>query len=779
MTQAGEAQRLHALDKSALELFAESASDVMVWVGPDGGVLFVSPSVRRYGYQPSDIVGTDGAQLFHPDDRQRLIVNASALRRGELHKDANRRLRFLTRSGDCVWVEGNPRPIADSAGAPLGFLNVFRDITEQCRLEAAARDQQDLLGAVFDHSAIGKVVLDMGGRIIRVNRSIAQTLGYLSEELIGRSDDDFAHPDEIGRFSAQLASIAGGEIDSYQVERRYRSRSGTWTWFSLSVSMARNPDGSPRAIVAELEDLTERRASEDAVAESEARYRMLAENTIDVIVRYDLTGTIDFVSPAIRLLGYEPEQLVGHKVAEFLHPDDVAEAQGARSIALSGQAGPRVDARVRRADGGWTWMEGGPLPIRNRAGAVIGAFSVMRDVTARRALEEELRGKRAEAEAAAVAKSEFLANMSHEIRTPLTGILGFASLLEGLEGLPSKANTYVSRIVASGRALLSVVNDILDFSKLDADRLELDPHPFDPNALVAETLALVSAEAARKGLHLHAADPGALPAAVLADSARLRQVLLNLLANAIKFTDRGGVTVAARYLPDEARLHISVIDTGMGIPVERRGRLFQRFSQVDGSTTREYGGTGLGLAICKRLTEMMGGEIGLETGEGEGSIFWFTVDAPRAELEAAPPPSDADTNLELGGARILLVDDVAMNRELVRTMLSPFGYDLVEAASGAEAVAAAMAGRFDLILMDLQMPGMDGLAATRAIRQTSQANHDTPILALSANVLPVHLSECADAGMNDHIGKPIAPADLLTKIAQWANVDRSAETATT
>jgi CheY-like chemotaxis protein/anti-sigma regulatory factor (Ser/Thr protein kinase) len=338
--------------------------------------------------------------------------------------------------------------------------------------------------------------------------------------------------------------------------------------------------------------------------------------------------------------------------------------------------------------------------------------------------------------------------------------------------LPTNARTYVDRIAASGQALLSVVNDILDFSKLDADRIELDPHPFDPSALVAETLDLVGAEAARKGLHLSKLVQGELPAAVLADSARIRQVLLNLLTNAIKFTDKGGVTVTARYLPEQAGLHIAVTDTGVGVPKDRQDRLFQRFSQVDGSITRRYGGTGLGLAICKRLTEMMGGEIGVQSQEGEGSSFWFTVDAPPAELAQATAQVE-EPDYGLGEARILVVDDVAMNRELVRIMLAPFGYDLVEAANGAEAVAAAMAGAFDLILMDLQMPGMDGLAATRAIRQACDLNRKTPILALSANVLPVHLAECAEAGMDDHIAKPIVPAELLTKIAQWAGAERA------
>jgi CheY-like chemotaxis protein len=258
----------------------------------------------------------------------------------------------------------------------------------------------------------------------------------------------------------------------------------------------------------------------------------------------------------------------------------------------------------------------------------------------------------------------------------------------------------------------------------------------------------------------------------MADSARIRQVLLNLLSNAVKFTARGSVSVHSRYDVGAGRLRIEVRDTGPGISEASRTRLFQRFSQGDGSITRQYGGTGLGLAISKGLVEKMGGAIGVESGELCGSVFWFTVDARVAEPERLEAATDEPQRV-LAGGRILVVDDVATNRELVKAMLTPFGFDIVEAASGAEAVAAALGGPFDLILMDLQMPGMDGLAATRAIRQTSHANGKTPILALSANVLPEHVASCQNAGMNDHIAKPISPAELLTKIARWTEGEDS------
>ncbi len=518
---------------------------------------------------------------------------------------------------------------------------------------------------------------------------------------------------------------------------------------------------------------------EDALASnaaSEAKYRLLAENATDIILQYDLNGKIVFASPSVRQLGYEPKDVIGFQMGDFAHPDEKQRIGDARTRILAGESGEkRAELRAQRADGKWLWFETNPAIIHDETGRIIGAVTALRDVTAQRSLKEQLHQKRAEAETSAIAKSDFLANMSHEIRTALTGMLGFAGLLEGLQDLSPTARKYADRIVTSGESLLAVVNDILDFSKLDADRVELDPHPFDPQALLAETLELFSVEAVRKGLELKTEIEGRLPSAVYADGTRVRQVLSNLLSNAIKFTETGGLTVTAHYeAKGGGQLRLAVHDTGSGIPADSLQRLFLRFSQFDGSTTRHHGGTGLGLAISKRLTEMMGGEIGVESTEGKGSTFWFTIEAAPAEL---PSRADAAEIQGLSGtsARILVVDDVAINRELIRSLLSPFGYDLKEAQNGAEAVAAAMAEPFDLILMDMQMPGMDGLAATRLIRQTCNSNHATPILGLSGNVLPKHLAECAEAGMNLHIAKPINTTELLTRIVQWTQANEAGD----
>jgi PAS domain S-box-containing protein len=644
----------------------------------------------------------------------------------------------------------------------------------EASLAATARDFQVLA----DNSRDVILRADCAGRIVYISPSVRQ-FGHEPADIVGRSVFELTHPEELEAVRATFEALGRGEsLPEVQSEHRILTASGDWLWAEGALKVLYGRDGRPSGILTQLREITARKAAQQALAESEARYRLMADLATDIIARIDACGIIRYISPACRRLGFTPDEMIGRPATDFLHLDDRDTALQRSESLRAGERRPpdqRTEYRALVKGGGFVWLEGTAALANYEAGELSDIVSHLRDVTERRAFEDELERKRAEAEAATLAKSEFLANMSHEIRTPLTGILGFAGLLEELEGLPPAAVTFASRITTASQTLLTVVNDILDFSKIEAGQVELDPQAFDPAAFVTETIELVSAQAEEKRLTLHAAIDGSLPPAVSADSARLRQILLNLLTNAIKFTERGGVTVTVAHdMTDGGRLKISVTDTGVGIAPERLHRLFQRFSQADGSINRQYGGTGLGLAICKSLTGLMGGEIAVESAPGEGAVFWFTIRAAASEL-AEHAPGERAGDFDSSPARILVVDDSPVNRELVQALLGVFGHDLTEAAGGAEAVEMAGKTPFDLILMDLQMPGMDGLSATQAIRAAEGPNRDTPIVALSANILPAHLEACRRVGMDDHIGKPIDTRELLTKVARWTGEGRVAQ----
>ena len=502
-----------------------------------------------------------------------------------------------------------------------------------------------------------------------------------------------------------------------------------------------------------------------AILAAEARYRMVVAHLRDVVIQTDIAGVIEYVSPSVRAWGYRPGDLIGRDARSLRHPDDHARREEVIAAVVRGERKHGLaEFRLLRGDEGWIWVEVNPSLVHDAEGRPSGIVSVLRDITTRRVLEDELRERRAQAEAAAAVKTEFLANMSHEIRTPLTAVLGFAGLLNKIDGLPERAQVYAERIVHSGEALNTIVNHILDFSRVEAGQVRLNRQVIALQPLLDETLGLVRDEAGRKGLALDLEIDPTTPTHLLADPGRVGQVLVNLLNNAVKFTQAGGVVVRVAHAAGDEMLRVEVQDTGIGIPEALHGRLFQRFSQVDGSNARTFGGAGLGLAICKGLVELMGGEIGLKAREGEGSTFWFTLAAPAA-LPIRTCPDEAQPDLRAG--KVLVVDDIEANRDLVADLLAPHGLVLTMATGGQAAVEAARRERFDAILMDLQMPGMCGMAATRAIREGSDANRHTPILALSASVLPADVEACRAAGMDDHIAKPIDAADLVRKLARW------------
>jgi PAS domain S-box-containing protein len=518
--------------------------------------------------------------------------------------------------------------------------------------------------------------------------------------------------------------------------------------------------------------------SERRVNASLRDFQIIAENVTDVITRTNLDGIREYVSPGcFAMLGFRPDELVGTRQSDFHHPDDKAAIDA--SLARLKADPTRHDSmtvRVRHKDGRWLWLQAsGRVAIED--GVPVGLIGVSRDVTEQVAAQAALVAATAEAESANRAKAEFLANVSHEIRTPMNGILSALHLLER-EQISEEGRELMRHATGSGRMLSQLLNDVLDFSKIEAGQLDLAPEPMNVGETLEAVIALLSGQARAKGVDLRFETVGE-DMWIEADPVRVRQAMFNLVGNAVKFTAHGHITArlavdalcakAAR--ADLRRVRLEVEDTGIGISLEAQAHLFERFRQADGETSRRFGGTGLGLSITEALARMMGGEISVHSVEGEGSTFRMAFEAPAAQPVSVAPVEEG----LLDGVSILLVEDNVTNRLVARTMLTRLGANVEEAEDGVVGLEAARRGGHDLILMDIQMPHMDGLEATRAIRGLSTPAAQVPIIGLTANVMVHQRAEYMAAGMNGVVGKPISPALLLSEIARVISEGDEAE----
>ena len=471
---------------------------------------------------------------------------------------------------------------------------------------------------------------------------------------------------------------------------------------------------------------------------------------------------IDWSEDILVLTGYSTEELAGW--AALLHPE---EAEGVRAALLAGVEeglASSFEHRLRAKAGGWSYWRA-TFQAERRPGGRHALYGVSQNITELvRAREAALRSQEA-AQAANEAKAAFLANMSHEIRTPMNGVMGVLHLLKA-EALSQDGRAMLAEALSCGEMLSGLLDDVIDFSKIEAGHLETTREPLDPVALVENVARLMRRQAQAKGLRLEveaAADIGW----VLSDPVRLRQSLFNLVGNAVKFTLAGEVVIRARLRRAEAgpMLRLEIADTGVGVPEAAQPRIFQRFDQGDSSTTRRFGGSGLGLFITRRLAEMMGGGVGFASTEGLGSVFWLEVAAPPAKAAAEQAQAG---QVPLEGLRILVVEDNPTNQMIASRLLESLGAVVETAADGLTGVGAAERGAFDLVLMDVQMPGMDGVEAARRIRALGAPAGQVPILALTANVLAHQREAYLQAGMDGVVGKPIAPSALLAEIARLA-----------
>jgi nitrogen fixation negative regulator NifL len=664
-----------------------------------------------------------------------------------------------------------------SAMAPLdgddldALINRVVTLIEERELGRRALDNQKF--ALDQHAIVS--MTDLQGNITYANGKFIDISGYTRDELLGNNHRIVNSGQHSQAFFAALwGAIAQGRV--WHGEICNRSKQGTLYWVDATIVPLMGADGLPEQYIAIRTEITVRKAMETTLAEQLRFVEVLLEATPTAIYLKDKQGRYLRFNKAFEdLFGITRGEWIGKTVFDLV-PGEVGLVLDAKDQELYAQGQIQTYEAVfnNRATGeareGLYWK----APLTDANGEVTGLVGTILDITERNRIEQELREAKRNAEAASQAKSDFLANMSHEIRTPMNGVIGMTDLALDLEQNPTQRE-YLRIVKSSAQSLMVILNDVLDFSKIEAGKLTIEAVPFSLPETIDDTLKSLRNRASQKGLLLQSVLQPDLPDGVLGDPVRLRQILTNLCDNAIKFTAQGQVSVHVRSAPreDGYELHLSVRDSGIGIPADKQKGVFEAFSQADTSTTRRFGGTGLGLTICARLVELMGGKIWLDSVEGQGSTFHFTLRVQAVAPVSVPPsttaPAESAVATPARALQVLLVEDHPINQMVATTLLKRWGHAVTLAKNGQEAVDLFGTQPWDMVLMDMQMPVMGGLEATRLIRAGEPSGQRTPIVAMTANAMDSDRQACIEAGMDDHLAKPFNSADLQATLARFAH----------
>ena len=749
--------RQTAADKALeLQTFFDASQSLMCVTSLQGTFHTVNQAWQReLGYAPEDLLGRSFMEQVHPEDVEVTCATLAEIQKG--HKVADFINRYRHRDGKFRHIEWRATPLGERIYATAN------DVSARIALEEQLANEKAYLQLIIDSLPNPVFAKDWHGRHTLANESVARLFGTTKAALMGQTDHQMPpSSEEIANFVRDDREVMSTGRAKFISEETLTDARGEQHWFqTVKVPLMLERPAQERQVVGIATDITDRKHGEQRLRRQEQLYRSLVESQQDLIVRVDNQNRFTFVNDAYcQTFGKSREELIGNTFTPLLHEDDLANTLAAIEQ-LKHPPHHRINI-VQRAMtiNGWRWLSWEDSVILDETGSLLEIQAVGRDITdLKKAQQRALDSSRA--------KGQFLANMSHEIRTPLNAIIGFGELLSQ-SSLSDEQQDWTSKIKTSSHLLLSIVNDVLDYSKIEAGKLELESVPFSMEQLVTQQEALFSVAAKEKGLRFRVSHDDGVASALLGDPLRLGQVLTNLVGNAIKFTHEGEVRlhIAVDAIDHgNCRMTCQVSDTGIGISAAQKNRLFDAFTQADTSTSRRYGGTGLGLVICQRLIVQMGGEIEVNSTPGKGSHF--TVSLP-LKLSATPiPQPNRHTPLDsrrLNGKRVLLAEDNPINQALAKRLLEDLGITVSLAGNGREAIEHLQKHRVDLVLMDLQMPVMDGFEATRRIRQHDEA---IPIIALSAAVLLEERQQALNAGMNAHLAKPIQTQQLTATLLQW------------
>ncbi|WP_207906558.1 PAS domain S-box protein [Methylomonas methanica] len=790
------------IERQKFFLLAESSSEFIGMCDLDMNPLYVNPEGRRMVGLP-DMAAACRVKVqdyYFPEDQSFIAEEFFPRVQREGHGEVEIRLRHF-QTGEPIWMLYYLFSVYDSAGMPVGWATVSRNITERRQVEAALRESEREFRVLTE--AMPQIVWATrpDGWNVYHNQRWVEYTGLTLEESYGHNWINVVHPDDRQR-AWDAWQRATQQNETYFVECRLQRADGAYRWWLIRGVPLLNEQGEIQKWYGTCTDIHELKLSEENLKIAETRWQFALEGGNQGVWDWDLiTNRVFFSRQWLAMLGFKENEISDRyeDCMERVHPDDLTMVLADLQKHQRGESAFfESEHRLLHRNGEYIWTHSrGMVVHRDANGKPLRMIGTQADISNQRSLLEELKQHRdhleimvanrtaelekamALADAANRSKSAFLANMSHEIRTPMNAILGLTHFLKRDQPNPTQMER-INKLDVAGRHLLAIINDVLDLSKIEAGHLILENVDFPLAAVFDQVRNLIEEQALAKGLAVEI-DTDNAPLWLKGDPTRLRQALLNYAGNAVKFTDRGTVSIRGRLLREDADglwVHFEVRDTGPGIAPEKLSALFNAFEQADASTTRKYGGTGLGLAITRHLAKLMGGEAGVESQPGFGSTFWFTARLRRGrehvtvDTAVSRESAEAELRSKHAGARLLVAEDNLINREVALELLGGLGLILDTAKDGREAVEKVRNQAFDLVLMDVQMPELDGLDATRIIR-TLPGGQAIPILAMTANAFDEDRQDCLKAGMNDFVPKPVEPKILYATLAKWLSMKLS------